>query len=130
MKAAGWAIVALLLWWLMASVGCGEAACVPYILFSYLPFWLPIVAYCAGSEWISRNFAGRWSPLCFVGLVVVGGGYLLYVLKGRYPLLFVNAEHSMVPVGMIIKPTGAIIVLYLIKMIYDRWSLGVRNRQA
>jgi hypothetical protein len=52
------------------------------------------------------------------------------VLKGRYPLLFVNAEHSMVPVGMIIKPTGAIIVLYLIKVIYDRWSLGVRNRQA
>jgi hypothetical protein len=60
-----------------------------------------------GSEWISRNFAARWSPLCFVGLMVVGGSYLLYVLKGRYPELFANAERSMVPMGIIVRPTGA-----------------------
>jgi hypothetical protein len=130
MKTAAWAIVALLLWWLVATIGCGGAACVPYILFFYLPFWLPIVGYSAGSEWISQRFAARWSPLSFVGLMVVGGGYLLYILKGRYPLLFVDAEHSMVPVGIIIKPTAAIIALYLIKVIYDRWTLTVRNRQA
>ena len=128
MKTAAWAIFALFLWWLVAGIGCGGFECLPYVLFFYLPYWLPIVAYSAGSEWISRNFAGRWSPLCLVGLMVLGGSYLLYVLKGRYPLLFVDAEHSMVPIGIIIKPTGAIIALYLIKAFYDRRSLGARNR--
>ena len=98
--------------------------------FLYLPFWLPIIAYCAGSEWISQTYAARWSPLCFVGLMFIGGGYLLYVLKGRQPQLFIDAESSMVSVNMIIKPTGTVTVLYLIKVIYDRWATAARNRQA
>jgi hypothetical protein len=48
MKTAAWAIVALLLWWLVATIGCGAAACVPYILFFYFPFWFPIVVYIVG----------------------------------------------------------------------------------
>jgi hypothetical protein len=129
MKTAAWAIVALLLWWLVATIGCGGAACLPYILFFYLPFWLPIVAYSAGSEWVSRKFAAQWSPLCFVGLMVVGGGFLMYVLKGRFPQLFVGGEGSMLPRQIIIKPTGAVVGLYLIKVIYDRWTVAVQ-RQA
>lgn len=127
MKTAAWVICALLLWWLMATIGCGGTECVPYILFFYLPFWLPIVAYSACAEWVSRKFAARWSPLCFIGLMFIGCAYLMYVVKGRYPLVFVDAEHSMVPVGMIIRPTGAIIALYLIKVVYDRWMLSEKK---
>jgi hypothetical protein len=128
MKTAAWAIVAFPLWWLVATIGCGGVVCVPVVLFFHLPYWLPVIAYSAGAEWISRKYAGRWSPLCLVGLMALGGGYFLYVLKGRFPLLFVDAEHSMLPMAMMIKPTGAIIALYLVKAFYD-WRCAEAKRR-
>jgi hypothetical protein len=53
--------------------------------------------------------------------MIAGGSILLYDLKGRYPFLFTDAERSMVPVGMIIKPTAAVAAPYFVKIIYDRW---------
>ncbi len=123
MNRSAWLICALLVWWLVATVGCGGAACIPYILFFYLPFWLPVVAFAASAESASGSFAPRWSPFTFIGLIALGGLVLLYFVKGRWPYAFEDSEHALVPVGMVLKPSAAVSVLYLIKVLYDRMTL-------
>jgi len=121
MKAGVWLVAAVGLWWLVSASECGAMACLPAVIVIYSSFWLPIVAYIAVAEAVCETLVVRSPPLVnFVILMLVGMGALLFVLKSRNPLLFVDAERSMTSIHMIIIPTCAVIALYLLKLIVGR----------
>jgi hypothetical protein len=59
--------------------------------------------------------------------MLIGASILLYELKKIWPLLFVDDPRgSMVPIDMFIKPTIVVALLYLGKVLYDRWTRAAR----
>jgi O-antigen ligase len=119
MKTLAWFFASIFLWLLVSTAVCGSTVCTPYIAVIYGPFWIPILVCAAVGEWASREFAGRWAAVCFVGLMTACTIVLLIVLAVFFPSLFKETtvfDNLLV----LIMPTAAITVLYLVKIV--RWT--------
>jgi hypothetical protein len=127
MKTIVWIVASLFVWLVFSTAGCGGVECAPYVAVGYAPFWIPMLVYGAVSEWISRRFAGRWAAPCFVTLMAAGTIVLLCALVIYYPAIFNEAAAFDVPLVLIL-PTTAITVLYLVKIV--RWTRLDQEREV
>ncbi len=102
-----WFIGALVLWWSVSTVICGAWECLPYVVFFYSLYAVPVVLYLTVAEVIAWLASPRWKAFVFMVLAVLGFAGLVAVFK------FAERYVFGVPY-MIFVPTAAAVTFYLI----------------
>jgi hypothetical protein len=124
MRSLLWFLAALTTWWSISTVNCGDASCLGYIIFFYSAFWLPVMVYLAGAEALARALSDRRRALrymrapMYVGLAAAGFAGLFGLMQERIG--------GPAPPGMILVPSVAVAIIYLIRslnLIGILWNL-------
>jgi hypothetical protein len=114
MSSVLWFLVALAVWWSVSTVNCGGAECLPYIIFFYSAFWVPVMIYLAGAEALARALSLRWRVLTYTRAPI----YIAFVAVGSWglvPLVHDSRFGATSQLGMILIPSAAVAVVYLIR---------------
>jgi len=125
-----WFLAALTIWWTISTANCGGGReCLSIIIFFYSVFWLPVMVYLAGADALAGALSVRWRVLrymrapMYVAFAAVGFG-------GLVPLVHASRTGPAVQLGMILIPSAAVAVIYLIRslnLIGILWHLLVRG---
>jgi hypothetical protein len=122
-----WIIGGVAIYWLATFIHEPNLFGLAMIAFFYAPFWVPAVAYSAGSDFFSHKLSTRWSPLIYTALAVVGFASLVLFLRFRLaPFLFTDPERAGNFKYLILLPSGCVAIFFLIKNI-GQW---IRDRRT
>jgi hypothetical protein len=115
-----WFLLALAVWWSVATLGCGETSCLPFIMFIYAPYTWPVVIYLACAYAFGSRLPSRWRLGGFLLLAIFGFAGLIAIARSRQPLLFVDWVASAPSLRLILYPALGAAAVYLARMLLSR----------